>query len=59
MYIYICIYIYMDIYIYARHSFTNQPLTESTHAHLIGVSGIGASLQHRAQTGRESQARTD
>ena len=32
------------------------PLTSRTHAHLIGVSRIGASLQHRAQAGRESEA---
>ena len=32
------------------------PLTSRTHAHLIGVSRIGASLQHGAQTGHESEA---
>ena len=43
--------------VHTTHSYST-PLESCTHAHLIGVSRIGASLQHRAHTGRESEACT-
>ena len=42
--------------ILVRHSLTNQPPRSRTHAHLVGVSRIGTSLQHCAKAGRESEA---
>ena len=61
---YTCIpHIYACTYTYAhtqavRPLLTNHPPHSRTHAHLIGVGRIGASLQHRAQTGHESEACT-
>ena len=66
-----CMYIDMDMYIctytyymkYASHTvhihvLNTHKLASRTHAHLIGVSQIGASLQHRAHTGHDSEACT-
>ena len=44
--------------VHTTHSYST-PLKSCTHAHRIGVSRFGASLQHRAQTGCESEARTN
>ena len=47
-------YMWTQAYRYPR----TTPAESRTHAHLIDVPRIGASLQHRAHTGRESEACT-
>ena len=47
-------YMWTQVYRYPRPT----PAESRTHAHLIGVRRIGASLQHRAHTGRGSEACT-
>ena len=47
-------YMWTQAYRYPR----TTPAESRTHAHLIDVRRIGASLQHRAHTGRESEACT-